>query len=75
MLIAGAHVSVVVDAVGPLELLASTAQTLGATIDVLVEINAGQDRWGCITTRDNSASSTCCAQQPWPFVMMTHHHV
>jgi D-serine deaminase-like pyridoxal phosphate-dependent protein len=40
-------VSVVVDAAQPLEQLAATAREWGTSVDVLVEINAGQDRWGC----------------------------
>jgi D-serine deaminase-like pyridoxal phosphate-dependent protein len=44
--VAGARVSVVVDAVQPLEQLAATAREWGTSVDVLVEINAGQDRWG-----------------------------
>uniref|UniRef100_A0A383VFH8 D-serine dehydratase-like domain-containing protein n=1 Tax=Tetradesmus obliquus TaxID=3088 RepID=A0A383VFH8_TETOB len=45
----GARVSVVVDALQPLEQLAVTAQQWGTSIDVLVEINAGQDRCGVDT--------------------------
>eukprot|EP00882_Tetradesmus_deserticola_P009015 GHRQ01009511.1.p1 GENE.GHRQ01009511.1~~GHRQ01009511.1.p1 ORF type:complete len:216 (+),score=61.29 GHRQ01009511.1:748-1395(+) len=41
----GARVSVVVDTLQPLEQLAATAQEWGTSVDVLVEINAGQDRW------------------------------
>jgi D-serine deaminase-like pyridoxal phosphate-dependent protein len=40
----GARVSIVVDALQPLQLVADTAAAWGASIDVLVEINAGQDR-------------------------------
>jgi D-serine deaminase-like pyridoxal phosphate-dependent protein len=40
-------VSVVVDAAQPLEQLSATAREWGTSVDVLVEINAGQDRWGC----------------------------
>lgn len=40
----GARVSVVVDALQPLQLLADMAAAWGTSIDVLVEINAGQDR-------------------------------
>eukprot|EP00775_Hariotina_reticulata_P007631 gene7631-7833_t len=42
----GALVSVVVDAAGPLQLLAQTAHAWGTSVNVLVEINAGQDRCG-----------------------------
>jgi D-serine deaminase-like pyridoxal phosphate-dependent protein len=41
---AGAAVSVVVDAVGPLQQLAQTAHAWRTCVDVLVEVNAGQDR-------------------------------
>lgn len=54
----GARVSVVVDAVEPLEQLAATAAAWGVSINVLVEINAGQDRYAlvdsasmCVTVR------------------------
>lgn len=40
----GARVSVVVDAKQPLKLLADTAAAWCTSVDVLVEINAGQDR-------------------------------
>ena len=45
LLCSGAAVSVVVDAAGPLEQLAAAAASWGVSINVLVEINAGQDRW------------------------------
>jgi D-serine deaminase-like pyridoxal phosphate-dependent protein len=41
----GAHISVCVDAVGPLAELGKQAAAAGVMIDVLVEVNAGQDRW------------------------------
>jgi len=43
-LLTGARVSVVVDASEPLQQLAATAAQWSVTINVLVEINAGQDR-------------------------------
>jgi hypothetical protein len=45
----GARVSVVVDAPGPLEQLAAAAAARGVSVDVLVEVNAGQDRCGVDT--------------------------
>ncbi|KAF6249855.1 hypothetical protein COO60DRAFT_926754 [Scenedesmus sp. NREL 46B-D3] len=50
----GARVSVVVDALQPLEQLAAAAHAWGTSVDVLVEINAGQDRCG-VDTPDEAA--------------------
>eukprot|EP00878_Enallax_costatus_P027366 GHUV01029449.1.p1 GENE.GHUV01029449.1~~GHUV01029449.1.p1 ORF type:complete len:209 (+),score=53.98 GHUV01029449.1:431-1057(+) len=51
----GARISVVVDAPGPLQQLAAAAATWQTSINVLVEINAGQDRCG-VDTPDAAAS-------------------
>lgn len=40
----GARVSIIVDAAGPLQQLADTAAAWGTSVDVLVEVNVGQDR-------------------------------
>jgi hypothetical protein len=47
----GARVGVCVDAAAALRALASAAARAGAVVDVLVEVNAGQDRWGRGFTR------------------------
>ena len=38
--------SVCVDAAGPVDELGRQAAAAGVTVHVLVEVNAGQDRWG-----------------------------
>lgn len=46
--------SIVVDALQPLQQLADVSAAWGTRVDVLVEINAGQDRCAC-------ADLCCCA--------------
>jgi D-serine deaminase-like pyridoxal phosphate-dependent protein len=52
-------VSVVVDALQPLEQLAAAAREWGTSVDVLVEINAGQDRCGVQQSIAGSPCSVC----------------
>lgn len=55
--------SVVVDATEPLEQLAATAAAWGVSINVLVEINAGQDRWAGIWVGWGWAVEKACSIQ------------
>jgi D-serine deaminase-like pyridoxal phosphate-dependent protein len=48
-------VSVVADALEPLQQLAHSAAKFQTSVDVLVEVNVGQDRWEWANTCGNKA--------------------
>lgn len=66
---AGARLSVVVDALEPLQQLARSAAKFQTRVDVLVEVNVGQDRWGLLTNRHMLHSTCVMRNSRWVVVL------
>lgn len=70
---AGARVSVVVDAPGPLQQLAAAAAAWQTSISVLVEINAGQDRCKVVPAPRCHVLHQCRTASVYNWQLMFYH--